>query len=684
MLRTDYLVDLLATASIDAPAPHYVDLEKMILEREVETAIFQHPSSTVTFPALKVGNDAVLYFAYGIKEVAWPQIKNEVRFTIGVESTSGYEKVFDAKLHPRKRKADRGWHRRELDLSRFAGQSIKIVLRTRVGWRRSTQHAWAGWANPRLVHDLSAAAPVVRRDRHPHIFLLTADALPARYLGCYGHPTVQTPHLDRLAGDGVLFEEAWSQSCMTLGSYVSILTGEYPHVHGVSREWQSFPVSKTSLPTALQAHGYHTLFAASSRELSGRNNDLDQVFAEILPTLSNPMQDGAVTTRQFINWFAQRPDRPCFSWIHYFDIHPPSMPAAPFSSMYYAGDPTDSERRYLPLAVAEIRSVESVLIVRAAMRLLESGQPVAEVLDVLKDTAAVLKGQSDFKPDLAEHVLNLGPRAMQGQSAAEFGQWLSAQTDEMDHGRVPGALVRWLKEVMKLLESTEADITTWLRDVVDFRYPLAMYMSTVSYFDAHINTLTTFLKEQDLYDQSLIVVTAPHGEILQNPTLPYHHFLLAPETLRVPLIIKPPKRAGHSRTGIRLGGVFDLIDMFPTLMEIQGLPQSLKVSGVSRWPQIQRAEDIPPHDSFAAGLHQLAHSVYRAPYLLAQEKPGVGMRTFHELASGAQEVLYDTRSGDTYLTGLPEVAESLREALDDWRTRENITRETRSDSDKSL
>jgi hypothetical protein len=672
MLRTEYLVDLLASASIDAPAGNYVDLEKMILERDVETAIFQHPPSTITFPALKVGKEAVLYFALGVKEAAWPHIKNELRFTISVESTPGREIVFDSKLHPRKRKSDRGWQRRELDLSRFEGQSIRIILQTRVAWRRSTEYAWAGWANPRIVHDLSVSMPIARRDRHPHIFLLTADALPSRYLGCYGHPQVQTPHLDQLAGEGVLFEQAWSQSCMTLGSYVSILTGEYPHGHGVSREWQPFPVSQINLPTTLEAHGYHTLFAASSRELSGRNNHLDQVFTEILPTLSNPMQDGAVTTRQFIRWFEQRPDRPCFSWIHYFDVHPPSMPPGPFSSMYYAGDPTSRERQYLPQDVAEIRSVESLLIMRAAMPLLESGQPVAEVVDILEDTAAVLKGHSDFKPDLAEHVLNLGARAMQGHSAPEFGQWLSEQTREMAAGRVPGVLVKWLKEVMKLLESTEEDIMSWLRNVVDFRYPLAMYMSTVSYLDSHINTLTSYLKEQDLYDQSLIVVTAPHGEMLDNSTIPYHHFLLTPETLHVPLIMKLPGHAGDIKRGIRLGGVFDLIDLFPTMMDIQGLPNPIKLSGVSRWQQISRGEDIPSHDSFAAGMHELAHSVFRSPYLLVREKSGVGMQPFHTLASGAREVLYDTRSGETYRSTLPEVVGNLGESLDAWEAQKSL------------
>src|SRR2546421_4614721 len=195
---------------------------------------------------------------------------------------------------------------------------------------------------------------------------------------------------------------------------------------------------------------------------------------------------------------------------------------------------------------------------------------------------------------------------MQGRTLVEFGQWLSYKAREMAAGHISSALIAWLKDVIKLLESTEMDIMSWLRDVVDFRYPLGMYMSTVSYFDSQINTLITYLKEQDLYDQSLIIVTAPHGEMLENSTIPYHHFLLTPDTLHVPLIIKPPKQ-NDTRSGTRINGGFDLIDLFPTIMDIQGLPHGFKLSGVSRWDLIRRGQDIPPHDSFAAGMHQLSH-----------------------------------------------------------------------------
>jgi arylsulfatase A-like enzyme len=195
-----------------------------------------------------------------------------------------------------------------------------------------------------------------------------------------------------------------------------------------------------------------------------------------------------------------------------------------------------------------------------------------------------------------------------------------------------------------------------------------MYMGAVSYFDAQVGALASCLREMGIYDQSLIVIAAPHGEVLESPTLPYHHFMLAPETLRVPLIMKPPARSG-AKSGVRLGGVFDLIDLFPTLLDMQGLKHSFDFSGTSRWESIRAGEDIPPHDSFATGFHGVAYSVYRPPHLLVKERAGMSAPTLHTLLSGGDEVVYDAASLKAHSPDQITEAEALRAALDAWRRR---------------
>jgi len=62
----------------------------------------------------------------------------------------------------------------------------------------------------------------------PSILLVTIDTLRADHVGCYGARDAETPHLDRLAAEGVRFDEARSQVPLTLPSHATILTGRFP------------------------------------------------------------------------------------------------------------------------------------------------------------------------------------------------------------------------------------------------------------------------------------------------------------------------------------------------------------------------------------------------------------------------------------------------------------------------
>jgi len=82
-----------------------------------------------------------------------------------------------------------------------------------------------------------AAAPrgelsQTNRDQ-PNILFVVVDALRRDTLGCYGDPRVKTPHIDRLAAEGVLFENHFAQVPFTWPSFGSMLTGKYPRRHGL-------------------------------------------------------------------------------------------------------------------------------------------------------------------------------------------------------------------------------------------------------------------------------------------------------------------------------------------------------------------------------------------------------------------------------------------------------------------
>ncbi len=72
----------------------------------------------------------------------------------------------------------------------------------------------------------------LRRIEGQNVLLVTIDTLRADALGSYGGPA-STPALDRLAAEGGRFDFAHAPAVLTLPSHASILTGEYPHRHGL-------------------------------------------------------------------------------------------------------------------------------------------------------------------------------------------------------------------------------------------------------------------------------------------------------------------------------------------------------------------------------------------------------------------------------------------------------------------
>ena len=93
----------------------------------------------------------------------------------------------------------------------------------------------------------------------PDIVMIVSDQHKASVAGCYGDPTVQTPNIDRLASEGVLFENAYCNYPVCGPSRQSFLTGRYPHQIGC---WDNGSTLASDIPTfahALGLAGYETV-----------------------------------------------------------------------------------------------------------------------------------------------------------------------------------------------------------------------------------------------------------------------------------------------------------------------------------------------------------------------------------------------------------------------------------------
>lgn len=102
----------------------------------------------------------------------------------------------------------------------------------------------------------------------PNIAVIVLDTLRARNVSCYGYDRDTTPHLDRLAADGVLCRNAYTVSPWTLPSHASLFTGKYPSEHGANAETKQLDDTYPVLAELLSGEGYRTVGVSNNLWLS--------------------------------------------------------------------------------------------------------------------------------------------------------------------------------------------------------------------------------------------------------------------------------------------------------------------------------------------------------------------------------------------------------------------------------
>jgi arylsulfatase len=174
---------------------------------------------------------------------------------------------------------------------------------------------------------------------HPNLVLISIDTLRADRLSAYGHDRPTSPHIDRLAADAALFENAFSHSPKTAASHMSLMTGLYPESHRVKNRlngaegWSgSLSADIPTLAEFLSAAGYR-----AHAHTSGGNMEGDIGFARGFATYSSPVGgEGAAVFRpamQRLNQLAQA-DQPFFLFVHTYRTHSPYLAAKHYQDLF--------------------------------------------------------------------------------------------------------------------------------------------------------------------------------------------------------------------------------------------------------------------------------------------------------------------------------------------------------------
>ncbi|MDA1266836.1 MAG: sulfatase [Planctomycetota bacterium] len=271
------------------------------------TALYAPPPTRLAF-VVTPPTDAFLQFAVCLARETAPE--DAARFEVVVTTE-------DEVAHPlwsqevRAAGEDWRWHAARVSLDEFAGQSVRLELHTCA----VRGHPHPLWGHPTLDAPSQSAGP-------RNVILIAVDTLRADRLSCYGAVGELTPHLDRLAADGVRFENVAANCNWTCPSFASIFTGVVPSRHGVFSYGPRTPLPQGlgTIAEHFHAAGFATQAIAYKPPLY--DGGFEQGF-DIAFNVPREIVRGEDNLTEALAWLEANHDRRNFLFLHFNDPHQP-------------------------------------------------------------------------------------------------------------------------------------------------------------------------------------------------------------------------------------------------------------------------------------------------------------------------------------------------------------------------
>ena len=360
----------------------------------------------------------------------------------------------------------------------------------------------------------------------PNIVLIMADQLAPQFTGAYGHPIVKTPSIDALAGQGMRFDAAYTNSPLCAPSRFSFMSGQLVTRIAAYDNAAEFPATVPTFAHYLRMMGYKTCLAGKMHFVGP---DQMHGFEERLNTDVYPA-DFAWTP----DW--EMPDERIDEWYHNLDaVREAGMGVTTFQLEYDEEVGFSARRKLMEYATKE---------------------------------------QSPFC--LVASFIN-----PHDPYVARPEWWNAYDHDSID---MPAFTLKPEEQdafSRRLLEGIDVDG----RSVTDAEIRNARhgYYANVSYFDSKVGEIVRTLEEIEQRDNTIVIVTSDHGEMLGERGL-WYKMNFFEHSGRVPLIMSGPGIAKGA-----VGSPCSLVDILPTMIDIgavAGLPRppvEYPVDGRSLW-----------------------------------------------------------------------------------------------------
>lgn len=225
------------------------------------------------------------------------------------------------------------WRQRSIDLARWSRQAVTLSLVAEAADPAAPGIAF--WASPTISEGVGAEPrPAPER---PNVIFYVIDGASAGYMSVYGYERPTTPNLERIAAEGVVFEQAHSNATWTMPSTASFMTSLHHSVLGGLRDDANpLPPNVKTMAEHFHDAGFHTgvfTFNPNAGSRSGLERGVD-VFRDFGKRGApfDPIESisSKILHEQFWDW---REAYPGPYWVHFqtTDVHPPHHPPEPFA-----------------------------------------------------------------------------------------------------------------------------------------------------------------------------------------------------------------------------------------------------------------------------------------------------------------------------------------------------------------
>lgn len=402
----------------------------------------------------------------------------------------------------------------------------------------------------------------------PNVLFICADQWRADCISALGHPHVKTPNLDALTEDGVLFENHYGQCTPCGPSRTSLLTGMYLMNHRSGRNGTPLDARHTNLALEARKLGYEpALFGYTDTSIDPRGkhpNDpaLTAYDIGVMPGFTTPLH----LPEDMDLWVADLIDKG-------YDF--PGGRDDVFRPKRGFEKPDDRGFRFIPTEFPAEHSETAYLTDHFLRWLsLRKDRPWFAHFVFFRPHPPLIA------PEPYNAMVDPADIAMPGRTATPEQE--AAQHPLLDYKinglRRPGAYD----------EHSPLDLIA--ADDLEIKQMKAAYYGLVAEVDTQLGRIIEFLKATGQYENTLIIVTSDHGEMLGE------HFMWGKEvyfdqSFHVPLVIRDPRQEADGTRGRRVVQFTETIDVMPTIIDWIGGEVPRSVDGQSLNPFL--VGDVP-------------------------------------------------------------------------------------------